>query len=794
MATVNSSTPKFMSLGVKDESIVNVPVEAETPPQCVSLIYLYAQKGTTSRFFGNDAQAKECFGSETFSDSSKYFMHTTDLRNDLVAAGGYCVLQRVIPEDAGVRANVSVYMDVLETMVPNYKRNSTGMFFLAGGSTKELDDTTPYIPGFQIKWYKTAEKTKDADKLGGLVSKEGSMKKWKMATDDTEVHVTEADSNNISGQASGHNNWADKTVYTYASAEDMWQPTNETKRHKYTVDGGGNRTDEGECDFDVDNTTASQMYPIFEARASYHGEWYNLLGFSIESLFGSYVNKKIVSETKNLPYSFHMQAKADAFSSPKYVTNLDGDTGTVITFQKNAINPSTGGNISFEECVDNGYYNETNANRKMKAREIEKIFFYRDNFESVLKRVVEKEKEYISRVAGLDPWEDGLTSDTFSWFDFTTDDKVEILKEYGLINPFTCSSTQKIPFFTIGYNLNKPHATVADFTEINLTSNTGIFLMNGSDGTMSREAFEKLVVEDIKKYRDPDSLYMGLARNVESFLWDSGFEKETKEELSAFISVRKGTVYVSCTHYDSLDDQSLSLTDQKALGASLVSSIRLNADSEEYNTGTIRSAVIMGTGRKEGSTKRHSLIKDIAVKTVKLMGGTDRRWKTEYIFDDGEHNVITDYIDISPVDIPESTKTVLHEAGLTYPEPYDRRLYYFPVVKTVYDNETSVASNYLNMLVLPFCERVAFEVHRELTGNTRLSPAAFLKKATDKANQKLSGAFGGYIQSIAEATMEEIDKAKGYVWRLTIKNYCNVNRTVQIYHTEFYRTSALETK
>lgn len=786
MANIYSATPGTVSLGVNDQSTRSVPFASERIPQKVDLYYILAQKGTPERFFGTMADAKVKFGSETFEEFSPYFTHQTNLLSTVAGAGGAFVLQRIIPEDAGVRANVGVFLDVIDTMVPNYKRNSTGFYALEQGN-KVLDTTKAYVPGRYIKWFRKSYQ--DEKEYGSFTVAEGSMAKWKMLEED--VHVLVKDSDDIENQSSGHTKWSNKTVYTYASQEDMYQPKASTTRKKYTVDARGGRTQEGDETFNGDNIVKSKLYPIFQVKASAQGAWYNQFGFGISSLRKKELSQAVIKGLKTLQYKFSYYVKENNNTTARPIKNLYGDTGTLVTFKKDSLDPQTGLNLSFEYGTDDMYFNTTDASKAIKYDEVENLFFYRENFEKVLKDAIVDEIPHVSITPSS--WADSTDASTYSWYDFTTYKPEALTDEFGLINPFTATTSQAVPLFSLMYNDAPLYTQLDGFKEINLVSGNPILLENGSDGTMSTENYEKLIMLDLENYLDEEHVYQDQARSIENFLWDTGFSLEVKNKMSNFIALRHDRFVGYATHYDSLGESSLSLAEQSALGTTLFNNVKLNIESTEFGTPTIRGLIALGTGRTIQSKKRLPILIDLVKKITLLMGGADTRWKPQYLFDSGEKNVIEDLIDVQPGFIPPSVRDALVDSGVTYPQNYGRTSYFFPATRTVYEDQTSIATSLINMLAIPYCERVAFEVWRELTGTTSLTSAQFVSEVKNRANRKLAGAFSGVITPIAEAVITEKDEALGYLWRLEITLAGNNAKHKQIYSTRLVR-SPIETK
>ena len=792
MGNINSSTPANISLGAQDNSTRLVPSSDTVLPQCVSLFYIQARKGTTDRFYGNKSEAVAMFGNETFDATSKYYNHHTRLANKIASAGGNIMYQRVIDPSNTVKANVRVWLDVLKTKIPNYKRNSGGDF-LVENDRYQLDDVNPYVDGYYLKWYKSHDSSENLPN-GSSSVRSGGMVKWKMTQDDEskkELHIVKTKTN-ITDANTGHTEYANTTVYVYDSEEEMYLPSiNASKRYKYEVKEDGSYETPTLETLGVTSgvTERSKLYPILETQASNVGEWYNLVGFALESALGSSASVPVMNKLKAYPYKFYIYNKSTPTSSPKPMFNLDGDTSTDCVLKQGAISPVTNREFSLEYVSEYKYYNEKNDKLKIVYTDMEPIYFYADNFNSILQAIMQNEKEYIS--LEQKSFSDGEKSSTFKWFDYTTDEKEELINnEYGLINPFTCTSSQGVRYFTVAYNLMDKPTEMDGFIEINLMKKTPIFLMGGIDGNLSVEKYEQFIVDDMDHYSNENSIYMDQSVNKETFIWDNGFSLDTKKALAKFISVRKDTVAVLSTVYEKENTIITSPAEQLAIGSTLVQQLTQYLESETFGTSAVRGAVVMGTGRELTSSKRISLVEDIAVKTVKLMGGTSNKWNGDYRFDNYPNNEVSELVDIEPKQLVQSMQTSLWENRINYPLPNQKKGHFFPALRTIYGNDTSIATSYINMLALSYCERVAYQTWLHFTGTMSLTQAQFMASVENYANSLLTTAFSSLLTANAECIISEADEARGYTWQLKVSLYGNNMKTKQVSWTALYRNDS----
>lgn len=174
MNLIKNASPEVTLLGTDDKSIRSLKPEPVPLPQHLPLFFMFAEKGTSKRFLTGGAAAVVQYGAQSFDKNFKWFNHQTRFLSAVLGTGNACLVQRVIPDDAGVRASACLYVDILETMVPNYKRNSFGNYFFDPITNAYAVDTdTPEIPGYKIKFIK--ENHTIETELGLLTTKTGTM-------------------------------------------------------------------------------------------------------------------------------------------------------------------------------------------------------------------------------------------------------------------------------------------------------------------------------------------------------------------------------------------------------------------------------------------------------------------------------------------------------------------------------------------------------------------------------------------------------------------------------------------
>lgn len=157
--SIINGAPQAILLGTKDVSKRQVPRTREPVPTHLPKFFFYARRGQdTDQLIGGDATT--VYHTDTFDFRKKYANHSTVFINGVIAKGNACILHRVIPTDAGPKANVRLSLEVLEVGIQDYAREIDGSIKLdVGGAPVPLGTTSP---GHKVRWVVTSLTTKVA--------------------------------------------------------------------------------------------------------------------------------------------------------------------------------------------------------------------------------------------------------------------------------------------------------------------------------------------------------------------------------------------------------------------------------------------------------------------------------------------------------------------------------------------------------------------------------------------------------------------------------------------------------
>lgn len=154
MDNIISAAPYANLTGIQDTSRVAPVLQAETLPQHLPHVYLFAQTGPTLPQLVDSGAASLMYGTETFDLLGPYATHQTVLANVITANGGSMMVQRVLPDDAAPPATLGLYLDlVAEPAVPQYQRNPDGTYALdVNGNKQQIVGAGATAAGIIAKW------------------------------------------------------------------------------------------------------------------------------------------------------------------------------------------------------------------------------------------------------------------------------------------------------------------------------------------------------------------------------------------------------------------------------------------------------------------------------------------------------------------------------------------------------------------------------------------------------------------------------------------------------------------
>ena len=804
MSVIINAAPQVIFLGAQDNSARTVTPTPLEVPQHLPKFAFFAERGPTVPMPLEGGAITSIYGDETINPDGIFYNHATRFMVACAGAPNLIMAERVVPADAGIPANIAVYIDLLKKKVPNYARNSDGSYVVEGASYK-IDGITPEIDGYEFTF--VTDYTTESNYVPGvLTSKTGTL----VNTDDVQVddiEITVVDSVTYTVTVNGNPYTFDSgvgtdlstiqagliaaiteagiTVTTSATGITL---TGDVAGVTFTTSVGENLT--------LTNTVVltSTMYPIFEFQAAEQGAWYNNLGFAISSLLENEINTDITSVVKALIYRLSIVTKDGENVTPTVTPSLFGEQSVNVVLKDKTKNPITSARFDMGYVFENSWYNTDDITLSLRYPEFDKYKIYYDNIKTISDLIMANEVNHLT--ADLVVWDDTIESDNISWYDYISTDTSTIAAEESLlINILTGTSSKGVKYYTFIKTEETPTLT-GNQSETAISSTTPIYLKGGTNGTMNETTFETAVGVIMDGYNNPDSKYMDLAINLESTFWDSGFSTSFKNNyLMKFISVRKDTFLALSTHSDNLGESYLTLSEHRAIAAALMTRLELYPESTHFGTHVSRAIIVGGSGIVETSGKQQiPQTYDLMMKVARFMGASNGKWNPLYRFDsaaNNNNNVINTMKKLQPDFIPDGVKPALWKENMIWSQPFDRVQFFFPATQTVYNNDTSVLNTLPVNIVMCTVNKLAFDAWKTFTGS--LDPEdIFVDNVTSFMQAGLKDKFAKMYTVIPEVIITDIDRERGYSWKLKTNIYGSNAKTVMVAESAVFRASDLE--
>ena len=518
---------------------------------------------------------------------------------------------------------------------------------------------------------------------------------------------------------------------------------------------------------DAATSVQSQRYPILDVRVAHFGSYGNLQGLRLwapTTESSQAIDGRILTNEKVYPFRMAVVAKNDELSTPKLVETQAAEQFVNVCLKPDTINRNTDSELYIGDVFIQAYQNLTSPNLPPQWGPFGALAIYDQNIAALL-------AQFYAAEAALSIGSVGT--------DFTG----EADEEYRF-NFVSGMSSYGVPYESF-------QMVTGSANSVRLSESSTIYAKGGSDGTMNEELFAQLVADAVREYANPNSILQDTARYPESIIYDSGFPLDTKYALCSFIAVRKDTAVILSTH-DVLGP-SLSASEESSLAIALRTRLQMYPESEFFGTPTMRGMIVGRSGKLIGSQykKRLPLTLEIASKAADYMGASNGRWKSGFSFDRDPGSVVSMFNDVNVTFTPAAVCNKDWDNGLVWVESYGRRSLYFPALKTVYDNDTSVLNSFFTMMACVELEKVGERVRRQYSGASDLTNAQLVERVNQAVIDQTLGRFDDRFIIQPDAYFTAADLARGYSWTLRIKIYAPNMKTVMTLSLEAYRIDDL---
>jgi hypothetical protein len=514
----------------------------------------------------------------------------------------------------------------------------------------------------------------------------------------------------------------------------------------------------------------STRYPIFELKTSSPGEHGNLSGIRLWAPTTNTLATmpvKMMNTEMAYPYFLSVIRKTSTTATPKVQPSIWNDHQMMFTFKEDVTDPVTGLRLNLQETMIERYQNLNDVRYPKLFGDFSDLHVYHSQIDTVLDLFFASETPYFQFESDFRLGYDGTYETT----------------QKHLFNFVTLVSSGNIPYHSVVF---MDDATSTRFSEL-----SNVYARGGSDGQMDDDRFAGLVSEAVLEYADRMSTLQDLVTNPESILYDTGFPMSVKKDLAAFIAERKDTCVIWSTHTAGQDHEDA--VGEAAVASELQTYIKKYPESDYFGTPVMRGMVIGRSARYRNSpyTKRLPLSLEVAIKSARYMGAGNGSWTNGKHFDGAPGSVVDSMFDINITWVPASVRNRNWDIGLNWVQAYDRRSFFFPALKTVYSDDTSVLNSYFTMIAICQLNKVAHAAWREFSGVSHLSNSQLISKVNDFVKSRVINRFDERFVIVPDCIITDLDALRGYSFTLPIRIYSANMKTVLTTYVQAFRLEDL---
>lgn len=517
----------------------------------------------------------------------------------------------------------------------------------------------------------------------------------------------------------------------------------------------------------VDSATSTQSvrYPILDLRVPSEGEYGNNIGLRLwaPTVNGnSPLDSRIIDQAKVYPFRIACVERADALSTPVVTETQSGEQYLDLCFKPNTLDRNTSQLLYIGDRFIDAYQNLEDPSLPPQYGPFGELFTYDHNLETILAQVAAAERLHSLPTCDLKGDED----------------------EDFRFNLISGKDSTGAPYVT--FVLQTSGGNAALLSEASTT-----YAQGGTDGTMSNAAFAASVSTWMNEFSDPNSDMLDAARYPVSFLYDSGFPLETKYDLLKFISQRKDTFVVLAVH--DVDSPSATASQENSIAVALRTRAQNYPESEYYGTQVVRALIMGRDGKMLGTTynKRLPLTLQLARRAAAAWGASNGIWNATNMFDVAPLNQVDMFTDVNIRFTPVAQRNRDWDAGLNWAQSSGRHTLFFPALKTVYGNDTSILTSFITAAACVELQKVGEASWRQFTGRADLTNEQFAERIDQWISDNVRGRLTNRFVVVPRTYYTAADEANGYSWHTEINLYGPNMKTVATLNVNGRRISDL---
>lgn len=505
------------------------------------------------------------------------------------------------------------------------------------------------------------------------------------------------------------------------------------------------------------DSTQSKIIPLFELPTSFFGEPGNLLGFRAWSptLADSAPFDQATADLfETRMFRFQFMKKYTGATSPSIIKTAFDEDYVDVVFDEGVYSASTDKDFYAPQVLTQAYRDDgISSGLAPLYSPFSEIYVYAENIKLVQSMIFAKEVE-VNPASAL------------------------YLKKPGQIDFLTFLGIDGDAYQSV--LLEGPLAG-----GIKLGQETVVYAQGGGDGTMNHATYEALVNKENQAFGELDDDYENIRLYQFSHIYDTGLSMEAKYLMMNVLGKRQDVKAVFTTYVEA-EQRAPSKSEELSRAAALMARIAAFPESTIYGTPVCRAEIIQQTGylMNGGYSKPVPQLIDYAVRWARYAGAGTGILRPERAIDESPNNRITEVKDLNVKFFNSRAQNAAWESGATYSLTYDSRSQYYPCIRSVYNDDTSVLLSPITVNICCDIMRLITLVHADFSGNSSLTEEQFIERSDKRINQLVGARYGERVNVIPTTYFTVDDKSNRFSWHCKVRVEASSPRTVMFFELE----------
>jgi hypothetical protein len=518
-----------------------------------------------------------------------------------------------------------------------------------------------------------------------------------------------------------------------------------------TTEIGGQRVLPGEMISSIDNSQSS-VYPLMELPASFFGKLGNNQGMRIWAptrLDLEGYDEETAAQFLTRMYRVQFVEMPAVGTTPTIIKTANQEDFVNVSFDEGVFSNTNDLDYTIDEVLVDRYADDgVQAGLSPLYSPFSQVYVYRSNVQVVQELIFDAEMR---------------------------------------VNPAISSQATEptqIDFLTMLQEDGDPYQSVklegALGGGILLGKQTVVFAAGGKDGTMNLDTYANLVDIENLNFGKLGDQYDNIAIYQFGQLYDTGLPMESKFRAMNAMAARRDIQYFFTTMIEG-EKRGLTVTEEASRTQALITRLKAFPESVLYGTGVCRAMIVLQSGKlmAGGYNKRVPQLLDVAMKWAKYAGAGTGQLNEAFKMDKSPNNRVSFVKGLNIEFIDARTRSQVWTNGATWSQSYDTRSQYYPCLRSVTADDTSVLLSPVTVNICCVLIRLIYKVHADFSGDASIDKNQLIERTDERILELTKDLFGDRVDIIPRTYISPIDENNGTSWS------CRVTVAANNPHTTF---------